>query len=285
MTLTGVVRTFFLYRVRMVHNKLRSNSFADLFSVSMNTTRSIFLLVFVVLVGCTTAPKKETPQPVSTQAPTADTQTVLLDHKYFQILYSKKHRLPMWVEYTATKENIKGPGKRRDNFHSDEQLVQIGIAPVDKTDFPGSKFDRGHMAPAADFKQSQAATDETFVMSNMAPQTANLNRRAWQKLESRVRKWICGEGKVTVITGPILKDGLPQLAKGITIPERFFKVVYDETPPLKAIAFIYSQQDIGDPYLKRIVSVGDVEKETGLHLPKSANYPDVKDVGAWKSCR
>jgi endonuclease G len=251
----------------------------------MGTTHSIFLLASLVLVGCTTTPNKETPQPVSTQASTEDTQTVMLDHKYFQILYSKKHRLPMWVEYTATKETIRGPGKRRDNFHSDEKLEKMGIAPVNKTDFPGYKFDRGHMAPAADFKQSQAATDETFAMSNMAPQTANLNRRAWQKLESRVRKWICGEGKVTVITGPILRDGLPQLARGITIPERFFKVVYDETPPIKAIAFIYSQQDTGDPYLKRIVSVGDVEKEIGLHLPKSSNYPDVKDVGSWKSCK
>jgi endonuclease G len=242
----------------------------------------------LVFVGCVTAPKTEIPtaEKIEPQIKMLESPTVLLDHKYFQILYSKKHRLPMWVEYTATKSDLKGPGKRRDNFHKDEMLVKLGIDPVDKSDFPGKRFDRGHMAPAADFKLSQAATDATFVMSNMAPQTASLNRRAWQKLEAHVRKWICGEEKVTVVTGPILKDGLPQLAKGISVPERFFKVIYDETPPLKSIAFIYSQQDSGDPYLKRIVAIKDVEKEAGLRLPKpSEKYPDVEDVGAWKTCK
>lgn len=237
-------------------------------------------IVFYFLIGCTTAPIKESSRVNFEQ----EFQTIRIDHKYFKILYSKKHRLPVWVEYTIGKDDLKGPGKRRDNFHLDSQLKQMGIPPVAKKDIPGNLFDKGHMAPAADFKRSQDAMDTTFVMSNMTPQKANLNRHAWESLEGRVRTWICGEEKLTIISGPILTGKLEKLDAGITIPEKFFKIVYDETPPLKSIAFVYSQTDSGDPYLNRIESIATIEKMAEIHLPKAiSTYPEVTDVAAWKA--
>jgi DNA/RNA endonuclease G (NUC1) len=118
----------------------------------------------------------------------------------------------------------------------------------------------------------------------MTPQTKNLNRIAWNALEAHVRKWICGEEKLTIITGPVLTGELEKLEAGITIPNKFFKVVYDETPPFKSIAFVYSQSDSGDPYLNRIESVAAVEKMAAIHLPKATStYPEVKDVAKWKA--
>ena len=37
-------------------------------------------------------------------------------------------------------------------------------------DYFRSGYDRGHMVPAADAKSSQDAMDETFLLSNIAPQ-------------------------------------------------------------------------------------------------------------------
>lgn len=263
--------------------------------------RWFWLLIIFFLISCTTTPVKkeeeffssESAQKVQVEEKKPSEidfikrlQVVKLDHKYFQILYSKKHRLPVWVEYVATKQDLKGSGRRKNNFYKDKILEQMGIKPVASEDYARTGYDRGHMAPAADFKKSQAAIDATFVMSNMAPQTANLNRSAWEKLEARVRKWICGEEKLTIITGPILRSDLPKLEKGISIPEKFFKVIYDETPPLKSIAFIYLQTDSGDPYLKKVTSLTTIEKEAGIRLPKSIkNYPEVKNISSWKSCK
>lgn len=236
--------------------------------------------LFYFLISCTVTPTKRH----SSINFKKEFQTIRIDHKYFKVLYSKEHRLPVWVEYTVTKSDLKGPGKRRNNFHPDKKLIQMDIPPVIKKDIPGKLFDKGHMAPAADFKRSQEAMDTTFVMSNIAPQTANLNRGAWRALESRVHKWICGEEKLTIITGPILTGTLKKLDAGITIPKRFFKVVYDETPPLKSIAFVYSQEDSGDPYLERIESLDTVEKMAEVRLPKAiSTYPEVKDITSWKS--
>ena len=36
--------------------------------------------------------------------------------------------------------------------------------------FQGSGFDRGHLAPAGNHKQNQELCNETFLLSNIAPQ-------------------------------------------------------------------------------------------------------------------
>ena len=159
----------------------------------------------------------------------------------------------------------------------------MGLKAVNPKDYIHSGYDRGHMAPSADFLWSQRANDETFVMSNMVPQTPNLNQKAWSKLEAQVRRWGCGEKKITVITGPILEDNLPKLLSGIPIPRKFFKVIVDETPPKKTIAFIYDQYDaVGTKYVDRIASIDDITGKTKLRIASMIDMP-AKEIRAISS--
>lgn len=213
---------------------------------------------------------------------------VFLDHKFFNILYDKDHRLAKWVEYRLTKADLQlVVGKRRNKFHPDTLLKKMNIDPVLKSDIAGQEYDKGHMAPADDFKRSQAAIDGTFVMSNIAPQRPKLNQTAWRRLEMLVQKWACGEEDVTIITGPILKAGLPKLRSGISIPDRFFKAIYAKN---KSICFIYDQRD--DKRVApedRVMSVRECEKEIGFDIgPKKAESIEARyDLKDWKqaSCR
>ncbi|EEB92277.1 hypothetical protein MPER_09239 [Moniliophthora perniciosa FA553] len=51
-------------------------------------------------------------------------------------------------------------------------------------DYFKSGYDRGHMVPAADAKFSQEAMNETFLLSNIAPQVGDgFNRHYWAYLE------------------------------------------------------------------------------------------------------
>ncbi len=68
----------------------------------------------------------------------------------------------------------------------------------------GSGFDRGHLAPAGNHKQSQEHCDETFFLSNIAPQVgAGFNRDKWEHLERYVRKLTKRYKNVYVCTGPL----------------------------------------------------------------------------------
>ena len=40
-------------------------------------------------------------------------------------------------------------------------------------DYIGTGYDRGHLAPAADFQSDQEAMNESFLLTNMSPQVAN----------------------------------------------------------------------------------------------------------------
>lgn len=136
--------------------------------------------------------------------------------------------------------------------------MKKNIAYVVTSEYTKSGYDRGHLAPSADFAWNQDANDITFVMSNMAPQTPGLNRGAWKRLEDQVRKWAC------VITGPVLGENLPRLKSGLEVPQEFFKIVIDETAPKKAVAFMYHQNDKGDVMKKRVIGLEEVKAATGL---------------------
>lgn len=145
------------------------------------------------------------------------------------------------------------------------------------------------MAPSADFSFDQTANDETFVMTNMVPQKPNLNRDSWRRLEDQVRKWACGEGQIIVISGPVIDEDLRRLPSGIPIPNLFFKIVIDDTPPRKALAFLYSQSDRGDQLRKNLVRLQEIEKRARidfhpeLPLEDRSVFDQPANIDSWES--
>lgn len=57
-------------------------------------------------------------------------------------------------------------------------------------DYNDCKYDRGHMAPAADFAHNDAQYKSTFTMANISPQAPFLNRGIWERLESWIRHYL-----------------------------------------------------------------------------------------------
>lgn len=203
---------------------------------------------------------------------TTNQKPVLIDHKYFKIAYNSEKRIAQYVWYVLTADQLKiKSASRGDKFIPDPILKKKNIPFVVSSEYSKTGFDRGHLAPSADFSWNQEANDLTFVMSNMVPQTASLNRDSWKRLEDQVRRWACGEERLTIITGPILENGLPTLKSGLVIPKKFFKIIIDETPPKKIISFIYNQQDKGDVLAKRVVPYSNIEQETKIAFSEKFN--------------
>ncbi|MBC7427933.1 MAG: DNA/RNA non-specific endonuclease [Bacteriovorax sp.] len=232
------------------------------------------LILLVLLSGC--AHKSVAPEiPRSETSMDGVPVEVVIDHGPIKILYNTQRRLPEYVVYELTADHLKGTeGKRANKFIVDPILMAQNYPFVAPSEYSHSGYDRGHMAPSGDFLWDQTVNDSTFVMSNMAPQSPNLNRDSWRKLEDKVRRWACGEGKLLVITGPVLPKSLPRMKSGLEIPQQFFKIVIDETPPKKAISFLYSQDDHGDMLARNTVPVKNIESVTGLAF--NENFPDLK---------
>lgn len=74
----------------------------------------------------------------------------------------------------------------------------------DNSDYKKSGYDRGHLAAAGNHKASQNSIDQTFYLSNMAPQVGEgFNRDSWNRLERYVRKLTKTYTNVYCCTGPL----------------------------------------------------------------------------------
>lgn len=211
-----------------------------------------------------------------------------LDHGILQIAFSTQHKIALYAKYELTAKNLRERFIDRDEdpFAPDPILLQsVPEAAATRATYTRSGYDRGHLAPAEDMSFNADAFFASFFMSNMAPQKGDLNRKSWKVLEERVRDWACGEERVTVITGPLLGVRPRLLKNRVPVPEGFFKIIVDETPPRKIAAFIYEQNTAPETTLRRQqVSPLQIEKRAGLRLfPKA--IPRVTPLEGWKSAR
>jgi len=88
--------------------------------------------------------------------------------------YDRRNRIPAWTAQHLTADSLRRPeggggGDRQGStFQEDSAIPEKFRAKL--LDYFRSGYDRGHMVPAADAKSSQVAMNETFLLSNIAPQ-------------------------------------------------------------------------------------------------------------------
>ena len=221
----------------------------------------------------------------------------LYHHEHYSFSYSEPDEQSEWVGYELTREETYGKYDRANCFDEDPIVVTQSAHPYE---YRNSGYTKGHLAPAADMKFNATAMEECFYMSNMSPQTSQFNAGIWNDLEMQVRYWAQKFSTVYVVTGPILNSSTPKKMKyvnnrgieeqsNITIPESFYKIVYDFSMKgkEKMIGFVISQDDHGD-FFDYAVSVDEIEELTGIdffhNLPKAsqAELESQINLSAWK---
>lgn len=188
----------------------------------------------------------------------------VVEHTGFTLGYNERYEQAAWVAYPLVREQVTGQSSRERFFNPDPK-VRTGSALF--SDYTRSGYDRGHLAPAADFKHSTEQMKETFYMSNISPQDRDFNAGIWNDLEKLVRAWAYRYEKIYVVTGPVLKPGLKTIGKvnKVAVPEQFYKVIlYVEPPHIKGIAFLLNNEPSTLPLSKAAVSIDSVESVTGL---------------------
>lgn len=187
----------------------------------------------------------------------------IVRHPGYTLQYNEKHEQADWVAYVLTKEETSGIHKRTNEFESDP-FVKTGSA--GDADYAGSGFDRGHLAPAADMGWSFESMQASFYYSNMSPQLPSFNRGIWSRAEAFTRNAAIENDSLFVITGPVLRDDLPQIGPNkVSVPEYYFKVLLDYgLPEQKALAFLIPNQAGVFPLPHYTVSIDSIEALTGI---------------------
>ncbi|GFO65682.1 DNA/RNA non-specific endonuclease [Geomonas paludis] len=197
----------------------------------------------------------------------------LLCRKGFLLSHDAQRKTPLWVVERMTRERLQAKLKRTNNFRPDLDLPKGQRAEL--SDYRGSGYDRGHMAPAADMAWDEQAMSESFYLSNMVPQAgAGMNRGIWAELEEKVRRWVEQRGEVFIYSGPIYPKGAVKTIgrNQVAVPSALYKVVLDPARH-EALALIMPNQALETEDMpKYLVPVREVERQTGLDffstLPK-----------------
>ncbi|MFT5055547.1 MAG: endonuclease G [Pseudoalteromonas distincta] len=108
----------------------------------------------------------------------------ILFNRHYVLGYSYYFRQAKWALEIIDNSDI--PIARIANFRSDFRVPEHFQA--DKVNYKNSGLDRGHLVANANQQDSQLRNSETFLLSNMAPQQPDFNRKIWKQLEDAVRK-------------------------------------------------------------------------------------------------
>lgn len=147
------------------------------------------------------------PMEAKTDAKKPDKKNFLIVKPLFALSYNSKTGTPNWVSWRLVKEDTGTTARPQPGpFHPDTTLPPSLFQVLPKH-YLRAGFDRGHMCPNADRDKSKENATATFVMTNMVPQSPELNRESWAKLEAHCRE-LADKGKeLYIVAGPAGKGG------------------------------------------------------------------------------
>jgi len=102
-------------------------------------------------------------------------------------------------------------------FYTDKK-----IHTADNNDYVNNEWDKGHMAPAADFNCDREMLYKTFTYLNSALQHQSLNRGIWKQLEIYERE-LAKKEKVEVEINIEFDNEPKKVPGGASIPKGFYK--------------------------------------------------------------
>ena len=184
--------------------------------------------------------------------------------EYIIIGYDAHKNIPNWVFEKHTPKSLIGSTKRISSFYKEESILNC----VSESIYRNSGYDKGHMAPAADFKFSKEAMYESFSMANIAPQSTNLNRIYWAKLEQKTREIIAYADTTYIITGHIPNLYKDKIKNKVYVPYKYFKAIYAIKGKrcICSISFIMENSNEKQDYTKCKHSINYLEKMIGRDL-------------------
>ena len=177
----------------------------------------------------------------------------------FAVLHSGISRTPLYSAEHLTRANLVAAKtlSRKDSFHAESALPTQDRAEL--RDYARSGYDRGHMAPNADFA-TRSAQAESFSLANMVPQIHANNAGVWAGIEKSARQLALNEGEVYVVSGPAFIGNDIQRIGNVLVPTHLWKVLYSPAQQ-RAGAYVITNDDTRD---YSSISVSDLEKMIGV---------------------
>lgn len=161
--------------------------------------------IFLLLFCCNIAIATDCPSNYfENKEPVVIVDNVELCLDGFSIIYSVNEKTPILSAIKLTKEGVirSRDIQRKGNFKQEQKLPEYSRVRVE--DYFKSGYDKGHLTPFKDIGYSKDINN----LSNVVPQSPNLNRGVWAQLEDRIRDDVVLIGVSHIITGVVFTNNM-----------------------------------------------------------------------------
>ena len=211
--------------------------------------------------------------PSGATASVSNPNNYLMVKPQYALSYNNSKGTPNWVSWELNKSYLVRVDRQND-FRPDETLPGE-LVHVTPSMYSHSGYDKGHVIPSSDRTLSPQDNSETFLMTNMMPQTPDNNRYTWEGLEKYCRKLAKSGKELYIIAGPLGDQGM--LKGRVKVPTYTWKIVVvlnsknagisSVTESTRVIAInVPNQQGINHDWRAYRVSVKTLEQLTGYHF-------------------
>ncbi len=159
-----------------------------------------------------------------------DKDNYLMVKPQYTLSYNSSKGIPNWVSWHLSAAWM-GNADRCNCFAPDATLPD-GFTKVLASSYLNSGFDRGHLCPSADRSANAADNEATFLMTNMTPQSPQLNQKTWNRLEDYCRRLADRDMEMYIIagnygTGGVGSNGDAKMIGGgkVSVPAHFWKII------------------------------------------------------------
>ena len=231
--------------------------------------------------------------------------------------YDAARKVPRWVAEHLTKDSVTATKANRKGVQFGRDPTVPALFSSDNSDYWGSGWSRGHMAPAGDNKHCQASMADTFYLTNIVPQDMDNNGGYWNRLEMWCRELTKTYSDVWVISGPLW---LPEVSDQdsdkpdsggdgkrkkksevrtisyqvlgnnyVSVPTHLFKVVLVTDPKLGQpllSSFIVPNVPIADKQLTHYkTSLEELERHVGVEFHPELDRTKTGDLCVDSGCQ
>ena len=147
---------------------------------------------------------------------------LMIKHDYI-LSYNDSLRHANWVSWKVDKSHI-GTTDRQNDFAVDNNLPKDFVH-INQNDYNHSGFDRGHLCNSQAWTDNVIDNQETFLMTNMIPQSPKCNRGTWKSLEDYCQNMALSGKTLNIYAGGYMSKGYISKKK-INIPAFCWKVIF-----------------------------------------------------------
>jgi len=208
--------------------------------------------------------------------------TVVLCHTAYAVQHDNAAKIPAWVAYTLTPQHAIGCVARTNAFVANNIL---GASSAKPSDYAGTGYDQGHLAPDGDMSWDVQVEYESFLMTNMSPQAGSLNRGIWKLLETSVRGWAVQRNQsYTIYVGGVYDANDKKIGQGVVVPHGFYKIVINnQTNEVAGWAFphVAPYPNLGNDLTKFRLPIAQIEAAGGVKFAFPPNAKELQPGQEW----